>query len=313
MKIILNQPFSFHQNGLRGNQEDSRWPDLDTVDASQRFFIVCDGVGGEDCGEVASQTVCQAFAEALDATDWNQPFADADFQQALNHAYDALDNKKDANPEMATTLTLAAFHEAGCTVAHIGDSRIYQVRPGAGILYRSNDHSLVNALVHSGNLSPDKAEDHPQGNVITRYMGPATPESPRLSATVVRLTDIQPGDYFVLCSDGVLHQVDDEQLEDILGSDTADEEKCRQLATLSHDSSDNNTLWLIPVKEVENDEEQDAGEEPGEDEAPGDGRATTNLRKQNTDDTAHDVEASEPAVRQSMGSKVANFFKRLFS
>lgn len=254
MEIKLNQAYSFHQVGKRDYQEDSRFPDMDKPSASQRFFVVCDGVGGCDKGEVASRTVCKAFDKALKDFDFTKDFTNEDFSHVLDAAYNALDAiANQENQEMATTLTFACFHGGGCTMAHIGDSRIYQLRPSEGIVYRSDDHSMVNTMVHNGVLTPEQAINHPQGNVITRYMEPVDSDQNRCMATVMRTVDVMAGDYFFLCSDGVLHCVSDEELVDILFSDGSDEEKIKKIADQSKDSEDNNTAYMVSVAEVDTD------------------------------------------------------------
>lgn len=254
MEIKLNQAYSFHQVGKRDYQEDSRFPDMDKPSASQRFFVVCDGVGGCDKGEVASQTVCKAFDKALKDFDFTKDFTNEDFSHVLDAAYNALDAMANQeNQEMATTLTFVCFHGGGCTMAHIGDSRIYQLRPSEGIVYRSDDHSMVNTMVHNGVLTPEQAINHPQGNVITRYMEPVDSDQNRCMATVMRTVDVMAGDYFFLCSDGVLHCVSDEELVDILFSDGSDEEKIKKIADQSKDSEDNNTAYMVSVAEVDTD------------------------------------------------------------
>lgn len=253
MEIILGQPYSFCLTGQRDNQEDSRYPDSDAPQPYAPFFLVCDGVGGCQKGEVASHTVCDAFGRTLSARDWHQPFDNVDFQRVLQKAYQELRRKENPSSRgMATTLTFAAFHSGGCTVAHIGDSRIYHIRPQHGILYRSDDHSLVNALVHSGNLTPDEAIGHPDSNIITRYMGIPIGNEPVAKATVMLLDDLQAGDYILLCSDGVLHCMSDRELYDLLSSNLTDEDKIRQMEQACNDSPDNSTAYLIPIEGVNN-------------------------------------------------------------
>ena len=251
MEIKPNQAYSFHQVGHRDYQEDSRFPATDMPKPDQRFFVVCDGVGGCEKGEVASQTVCEAFAKAMKRYDLNDDFSNDDFQKVLGFAYNALDREvNDENKDMATTLTFLCFHGGGCTMAHIGDSRIYHIRPTEGILYRTDDHSMVNSLVHIGMLTPEEAINHPQSNVISRYMESVGSDEQRCMATVMRTVNVEAGDYFFLCTDGVLHQVTDDQLLDIICSDGTDEAKMQKIAELSKDSEDNNTAYLVPVKEV---------------------------------------------------------------
>lgn len=257
MNIRLGQAYSFHQLGQRGNQEDARWPDTDKPSPEQRFFVVCDGVGGNEGGEIASQTVCESFGASLSLFNLDENFSNEDFSQCLDRAYDSLDKAAGrGNHDMATTLTLAVFHGGGCTLAHIGDSRIYHVRPSEGIIYRSDDHSLVNQMVHSGIITPEEAERHPQRNVITRYMGPVAEDQSRCMATVLKTKDIEKGDYFLLCTDGVLHNMSDEQILNLLRNSMPDEQKMREMAQRCADSSDNNTACLIRVDDVAMDEDE---------------------------------------------------------
>ncbi len=257
MKIKLNKAYSFNQLGQRGNQEDSRYPDADVLPSGQRFFVVCDGVGGSEKGEVASSTVCRAFGEALDKVDLSEGrFNDETVADLLNRGYEALDQVADeSNKGMATTMTIVIFDGEGAVMAHIGDSRIYHIRPKYEVLYRSEDHSLVNALVRSGVITPEEAVDHPKSNVITRFMGPTEEGRQRCKATVRRTEDIRPGDYFFLCSDGVLHCVTDEELEAICSEDITDEEKIKKIAAQSFNSVDNNTAILVSVASVEDEED----------------------------------------------------------
>ncbi len=258
MEIVLNQPLSFCRIGKLPHQEDARFPDSDRPPTTCRSFVVCDGVGGLTGGDVASRTVCQAIGEYMEHVDLTQSFTSADFKGVLDFAYaKLLHAMRQTTPEMATTLTFLCFHANGALAAHMGDSRIYQIRPDIGILYRSNDHSLVNALVHSGNLTPQEAINHPQRHYITRCLSSAEHGQISSAADVLQITDIAPGDYFFLCSDGVLHGLDDEKLFTLLSSDDSDEEKMDRIAILSQDSSDNNTAFLIPVQSVNNDSKQE--------------------------------------------------------
>lgn len=249
MKIELGQAYSFIQPGIRHSQEDARFPDVDMPSLSQRVFIVCDGVGGNSKGEVASRTVCDALGNALTGRDGNKPLTEREFAIALGNAYSELKKVSTQAPDMATTMALIAFHGAGVMVAHIGDSRIYQVRPGVGIMYRSDDHSLVNAMVHAGSISPDEVESHPKRHYITRSMSCVNEE--RDPAAVLQITDVEPGDYFLATTDGLLGEVTDNQLEEVLSLNATDEEKVGKLKAMSKDSGDNSAVVVIPVKSVD--------------------------------------------------------------
>ena len=254
MKIYANKAYSFHQLGEREGQEDARYPDSNEISEQAPCYVVCDGVGGNDAGEVASQTVCEAFGRYFEHFNGlEQELGIDDFTTVLDEAYNDLDELSRGDQslkQMATTLTFLCLHKGGAMVAHIGDSRIYHIRPKAGIIYRSSDHSLINAMVHSGDITPDEAENHPKSNYITRCMNPYQDGQARSCASLLQITDVQAGDYFLLCTDGVLHCCDDNALLEILSSEMPDEMKMQYLARRCYFSSDNNTAILIGIKDV---------------------------------------------------------------
>ena len=311
MVISLYQPLSFCQIGQRTNQEDCRLPDADSPSEVPFFFAVCDGVGGCDDGEVASRSVCEGFKDALEGTDWSEPFTVDDFQQALTEAYERLDDvaKGAGNKDMATTLGFICFHGDGCLVAHIGDSRIYQIRPETGIVYRSSDHSQVNNLIHAGVISPDQSESSPDRSVISRYMEPSSNEAPRCMATVLQTRDIRPDDYFFLCTDGVLECVDDETLCRIICLQASDEEKCGEIAALCQRSHDNNTAYLLHVAAVDttNDDMEQEDVEIHDDTPYTEHQTVVGHRH-----LSHtvDVEPDEPDTPMMGG--ILNFIKKIF-
>lgn len=258
MKIQLLQPYSFCQVGKRENQEDARFPNMDMPSADAPCFVVCDGVGGEDNGEIASRTVCEAFGKYMFQKKQTDTFTVSDFRKALSFVYAKLiEAMHGKSMGMATTMTFLCFHEEGVLAAHIGDSRIYQIRPQVGILYRSNDHSLVNALVHSGNITPEAGINHPKSNYITRYLGRVEKDAELPTVDVIQLNDIESGDYFLLCTDGVIQILDEETLQEILEGKESDEYKMKRIADICKNSSDNNTAILIPVQTVTKERDMD--------------------------------------------------------
>lgn len=255
MRIQLRQPHSFSQLGAREEQEDARFPDMNQPDAQSPCFLVCDGVGGKEGGKIASQTVCQVFGRAMQGYDsCHQALTIANFSKILDAAFSELDRIAEKIPEcaeMGTTLTFVCLGIDGVLAAHMGDSRIYHIRPGAGILYRSNDHSLVNALVHEGKLTPDEAIGYSGVNYVTRCMCPTSDNQERCCASVVNIKDIVADDYLILCSDGVLHEIDDQMLIDLLDTSLSNAEKIKLLANTCMCSEDNNTLILLQVASVD--------------------------------------------------------------
>lgn len=254
MKIKISQPLCFSAFGQKPNQEDSLFPPKGEATHDSRVFLVCDGMGGHEHGEVASACV----AETIGRSTASLPVSTTEemkqaFEDALQEAYARLNELDHSHSErkMGTTLTFLALCSDGALVAHIGDSRVYQFRPGKGVVFQTRDHSLVNDLIAAGELSEEEAKTFSQRNVITRAVQPHQ-EYPAKAAFTV-LTDIRPGDLFFLCCDGVLEQLDNSDLERLLLSHAKPEERLRSLQEEceKRNTRDNNTAYLIEVKEVE--------------------------------------------------------------
>lgn len=251
--------YNLQELGQRTNQEDSLFPALGKSTSDDRLFVLCDGMGGHEKGEVASATVCATLSRViLSAWHPGEVLSDELFLQALSAAYDALDAKDNGEErKMGTTLTFLCLHASGATVAHIGDSRIYQLRPAsknspARMVFRTQDHSLVNDLVKIGEITEEEAKHHPQKNVITRAMQPC--QEHRAKADIARLTDILPGDYFYMCSDGMLEEASDENILNIITKPNAtDEQKLEMLRNVTEENKDNHTAHLIHIDKVEGD------------------------------------------------------------
>ena len=249
--------YNLQELGQRTNQEDSLFPALGRSTSDDRLFVLCDGMGGHEKGEVASATVCATLSRViLSAWHPGEVLSDELFLQALSAAYDALDAKDNGEErKMGTTLTFLCLHAGGATVAHIGDSRIYQLRPAsknspARIVFRTQDHSLVNDLVKIGEITEEEAKHHPQKNVITRAMQPC--QEHRAKADIAHLTDILPGDYFYMCSDGMLEEASDENILNIITKPNAtDEQKLEMLRNVTEENKDNHTAHLIHIDGVE--------------------------------------------------------------
>lgn len=249
--------YNLQELGQRQNQEDFLFPALGKSTPDDRLFVLCDGMGGHEKGEVASATVCETICSTiLSAWNPNEALSDELFLQALSAAYEALDAKDNGEErKMGTTLTFLCLHTNGATVAHIGDSRVYQLRPAskksqARIVFRTQDHSLVNDLVKIGEITEEEAKHHPQKNVITRAMQPC--QEHRAKADIAHLTDILPGDYFYMCSDGMLEEASDENILNIITKpNVTDEKKLEMLRQVTEDNKDNHTAHLIHIDKVE--------------------------------------------------------------
>lgn len=249
---IYNQTLSLHELGQRANQEDCICPEVTSKASTSDFYILCDGMGGHESGEIASQTVCEAMSRYVESHRREDGlFEEEDFQAALNAAYDALDAKDTgAVKKMGTTLTFVKFHRGGCFVAHIGDSRIYQIRPSEKrIVFVTKDHSLVNDLIALGELSPEEAKTSRQKNVITRAMQPN--QERRTKADWVNLTDIKVGDYLYMCSDGMLETTENQEIVNIISMKRSDSRKIEILRGTTKENKDNHSAHLIRITAIE--------------------------------------------------------------
>jgi serine/threonine protein phosphatase PrpC len=173
----------------------------DSFVVSPPLFAVADGMGGARAGEIASRLAAAAVREEdADTANVGELIREANrrvFERARDDA---------AASGMGTTMTLALVEDDHVTIGHVGDSRAYRLREGE-LEQLTEDHSLVAELVRSGRLSPEEAEMHPQRSVITRALG--TEANVDVDTFSV---DAQPGDVFLLCSDGLTTMVGDERI-----------------------------------------------------------------------------------------------------
>ena len=165
-------------------------------------FAIADGMGGAQAGEVASRLAAAAVREDAGSDAGPEEHVTALIHEANRRVY-TRSSEDAAVSGMGTTITLAYVHGGGVTIGHVGDSRAYLIR-GGKLEQVTDDHSLVSELVRSGKLSPQEAESHPQRSVITRVLG----TEPDVDVDTFSLA-AEPGDVFLLCSDGLTSMVDD--------------------------------------------------------------------------------------------------------
>lgn len=244
MNISIYSPLSIHEIGQRNNQEDAlaQW--------DNRFFVLCDGMGGHEKGEVASQTVCQSFVKWFEEhVNPDEQFTDNQILTALEFAYQQLDKYANGNPrQMGTTLTLLYMHSQGVMAMHMGDSRIYHIRPSEGLKYQSRDHSVAFDLFQAGEITYEEMLNYPQKNIVSRAMTPGVDN--RMRPDIIHITDIKPDDYFFLCSDGMMEKFDNRNLIVFFNLEMEDEEKMLQIKKATSQNLDNHTAWLIHIKDV---------------------------------------------------------------
>ncbi len=186
----------------RRSNEDSSY-------ASGPVFVVADGMGGAQAGEVASQMAVEAFAAGLPEQGSPEERLSIVVQKA-NQEIHARSRSDAASAGMGTTVTAAYLDEDAVVLAHVGDSRGYLLRDGE-LSRLTEDHSLVEELLRGGKLTEEEALEHPQRSVITRALG---------IEPIVEIDTwtypLRPGDVVLLCSDGLTSMLSEQQVQQVL-------------------------------------------------------------------------------------------------
>src|SRR5436305_2845922 len=183
----------------------------DNMFARAPLFVVADGMGGAQAGEVASQIAIDTFAHGLPETGSAEERLSECVREANRQIYE-LSRSENERAGMGTTLTAALLDDAALAVAHVGDSRAYLFRDGE-LTRLTRDHSLVGELVRQGKLTEEQAAEHPQRSIITRALGP----EPEVDVDTWTYP-VRAGDLLLLCSDGLTSMVSEERVSDVLAS-----------------------------------------------------------------------------------------------
>ena len=214
------------------------------------LFAVADGMGGAQAGEVASR-LAAAVLQEVNGEQLSRG-AIVELIQEANRRVFQRSNEDAAASGMGTTLTVALV-ESSDTVAigHVGDSRAYRVRDGR-LEQLTEDHSLVGEMMRSGKLSAEEAEAHPQRSVITRALG----TEPDVDVDTFAV-ETQPGDVFLLCSDGLTTMVPDREILSLLDASGGDLERAaRRLVEAANRSGGEDNITVVVFEIAETDAEQ---------------------------------------------------------
>lgn len=247
--IKITQPLAFTEAGTKYENEDNIYPPLGIVTHQDTLFMVCDGIGGLGGGNLASSSVCRSVPTYL-LNHANSSFDVSLFNKALLYAYNELD--KVSKYEIGTTLAFLKILDDSVFIAHLGDSKVYHIRPceyeEESILFQTKEHSLVNELLDKGKLTRREARDFGLNDTLTKAIQSHCKE--RYTASIYQTADIQSGDYFFLCSDGVLEYVTNARLRHILCSKACDVDKMAQIQSICRNkSTDNYSAYLIRITE----------------------------------------------------------------
>jgi serine/threonine protein phosphatase PrpC len=213
-------------------------------------FVVCDGMGGAAAGEIASSLAVEEMVRVLSARasdsarDERAPVSVA-IEEAVNAANEAIYSRAVRNPRlsgMGTTMVGLLTGENRVWVMNIGDSRCYRLR-GRRLEQLTDDHSLVEEQIRQGRMTPSEALRSPFRNVITRALGTQTSVAPDIHEI-----EADAGDLFLLCSDGLTHELSDDLIESLMSLDLPLEDLCGRLVNAAKKAGGHDNITCILVK-----------------------------------------------------------------
>jgi serine/threonine protein phosphatase PrpC len=237
----------------RENNEDKfdfYEPDEEPLLAARgSVYLVCDGMGGHNAGQIASELAAKQFLHAYYHLGGTAQEAARHAILQAHHYIAEMASKVPSRYGMGTTLTALILKQDEGILAHVGDSRCYRLREGA-FEQLSRDHTLVAHLAAQGILTPEQAKYHPQRNVIRQAVGVADPTEP-LEPDIETFA-LQAGDLYLLCSDGLTDMVDDAEIEAIVREEPPTRAAWRLVdRALANGGRDNITVVLARIMALE--------------------------------------------------------------
>ena len=218
----------------------------DRVFARPPVFVVADGMGGAQAGEVAAKIAVEAFKAGLSGSGTTEQRLAKRAREANRQIFDVASTQHD-RAGMGTTLTAAYLDGSELAIAHVGDSRAYLFRDGS-LKRLTQDHSLVDELVRRGKLSEEEAAEHPQRSIITRALGP----EPNVDVDTWTYP-VRAGDVLLLCSDGLTSMISEDRVTEVLAGSQPLEAAAQGLIDEANRAGgrDNITVVLVRLEEVE--------------------------------------------------------------
>ncbi|MBP1754361.1 MAG: hypothetical protein H6Q59_759 [Firmicutes bacterium] len=214
----------------------------DAIGKLPNLFIVADGMGGHNAGDYASRYCVEFFKQKIEASENDSPIAS--IEAAISETNEALRSKAQEQTElegMGTTLVIATIFDKEMYVANVGDSRLYVI--GKEIKQVTEDHSLVEAMVKTGELNRNEARVHPNKNIITRAIGANENVEPDFFEV-----NLEEGDTVLMCSDGLTNMLEDETIERIIRENENPEEAAETLVKCANQNGGKDNIAIIIIK-----------------------------------------------------------------
>jgi protein phosphatase len=239
---------------VRTLNEDSLWLEDFSKDGNLRVLaMVADGMGGHAKGEVASRICVQTVVDFLrPVLEKGKSDYSEDIRQALSKANEEILAYALDHPEaqgMGTTVSVVVIDGNSLYVGHVGDTRVYVIN--GGIKQITKDHSLVQELIDRGEIKPEEARTHPQRNVVTRAVGVKR----RLEVDTYSCT-LSMGGYVLVCCDGLVNELEDEEIRKIVLESEKAQEACNRLVELANKRGGRDNISVVivgPLKPAEKD------------------------------------------------------------
>jgi len=237
--------FSFRSDIGKRRTTNQDYAEAFTNQNGYHLALLADGMGGHRAGDVASQKVVTELGEKWQSSQITESEKAVQWLiqriQEENTAIYEAGQQQEKLQGMGTTVEAVAILENQIAVGHVGDSRIYLLRDGQ-LMQLTEDHSLVNELVKSGELTKEMAAVHPQKNIVTRSVG-----MPGNVDVDVAVYDIHAYDRLLICSDGLTNMVSEEEIGHLINSSSSLEDACQRLIDKAnaYGGLDNITVFLI--------------------------------------------------------------------
>lgn len=223
--------------------QDYVFCELNPIGNLPNLFIVADGMGGHNAGDYASMFCVEFFTEHIQNSDITSPIAL--IEEAIRNTNEKLYEKSKQQIDyegMGTTFVVATIYDKDMYVANIGDSRLYVI--GKEIRQITEDHSLVQAMVKTGELNKDEAKTHPNKNIITRALGTSETAQPDYFEV-----EIAEGDIVLMCSDGLTNMLNDETIEQVIRENADDPQTAAEtLVKQANENGGKDNITVIIVK-----------------------------------------------------------------
>jgi serine/threonine protein phosphatase PrpC len=220
---------------------------LQSISLPLGVYAIADGMGGHSAGEVASGTIINIITQRALTLDPLLPVSPDERLKWLKETVEAAnkavyDLRKSAGTDMGSTLVAVLLDGVQATLAHAGDSRIYCVNPQK-IEQLTTDHSLVERLVSSGQITRDAARYHPQRNVVYRTIGD------KLNVEIETSTHaLTPGDQLLLCSDGLTGMLEDRTIQKLVLDAASPQDACERLISAANSAGGEDNITAIVIK-----------------------------------------------------------------